>query len=111
LLFDGERFAAIAREIAETLRVGVAAGVAIHAGRDVFVAARLEVKGELVVDVADGPRAEEGEIASPARVEARRHLAHPGRSADVMTVVTALVKLDHVDASVASASRPLAVIS
>ena len=62
-------------------------------------------------DVAFGTRAKKAQIAAPVRLEARRHLAQAGRSADVITVVTALVKLDQVEASRTSAARPLVVIS
>jgi hypothetical protein len=110
-LFDGERFAAIAREVAKPLEGGGAGGIGTHAGRDVFVDARLDVERELVVEVAFGARAKEAQLAAPPRLQARRHFAQAGRSAEVMTVVTALVKLDQVEASLARASRPLAVIS
>ena len=111
LLFDGERLTAIACEVAEPLEGGGARGVRLHSSGDVLVDPRLDVERELVVDVALGTRAKKAQIAAPVRLEARRHLAQAGRSADVITVVTALVKLDQVEASRTSAARPLVVIS
>ena len=101
---------AYALGVTEALERLVARGVGRHAGGDVFLNARLDVKRELVVHICPEIGAPDGDSG------ARRDRSSSAAGNQIAAVVavstfeTAWEKIDHVDVSARSCFRPSVVM-